>query len=124
MNVGIASGWAALATVAAAALAGRMLRRGKGLPRRKLLGVHEFLGAGLLILTITHLSMSARAMGTADPTGIWIATGALLAILVQIGLGVTLLEPAPGSRVAFLAHRATFSLIALLAVVHVVLDKP
>ncbi len=122
-DFGILSGWAALAAVAAAALAGRLLQRRKGRPRRYVLGIHAALAAGLLVLTVAHLSTSASAMGSADPTGIWLATGALAAILTQIVLGLTLLGAKPVSRVSFLAHRVTFGLIATLALFHVVLDK-
>ncbi len=59
-------------------------------------------------------------MGRTDAAGIWLATAALGAMLVQIVLGVTILQPGPGLRALLLTHRVTFALIAALALAHVV----
>lgn len=101
-----------------------MLGRQKARGRRRALGLHESIAIALLVLTVAHLSTSASAMGKADPTGIWLATFALVAILAQLVLGVTLIGPRPGGRALLLSHRVTFGLIAVLTVLHVVLDRP
>ncbi len=97
-----------------------LLRVGRRILRR----LHIVLGILLIPVTFFHawLSMKTVSMKSANTTGLWLATAALLLLGVQLSLGTALIRPS-GSRSLTRLHLTVGVAIVSLAGVHVLLIK-
>ena len=122
--IGFASGWLALFLIPLTAGLGWLLRRfarGRFTVRMR---PHYFLGYAALVLTLVHLSESMGGMGGANPTGIWLATLATLALGVQALVGTNLQSPGL-YRVALRRwHLVAFAGAFVFAAGHVAYNAP
>ena len=122
MNQTLSTGftaWMVAAMLVAQALLG-LLRVGRRILRR----LHIVLGILLIPVTFFHawMSMKTVSMKSANTTGLWLATAALLLLGVQLSLGTALIRPS-GSRSLTRLHLTVGVAIVSLAGAHVLLIK-
>ena len=123
MTVSASSGWIAFALIPLAASSGWVLRRIGGRYALRM-RPHYVVGYGAAALAAAHAWASAGTMGGADARGIWIATIAVLELLAQTFLGVSLQAPGVYRVPLRRWHGVTFFAVLALAAVHVVLNGP
>ena len=119
------AGWIAVLALVLVSLLPFALRRLRvaGKTRRNAMRAHYILGFAVLGFSLIHASspMSAGLMRSSDQMGLWIATFALVGLIVQLALGIEL-RAAPVAtglrRSHFLVMLAAVGLIAG----HVALD--
>ena len=124
MTLSALSGWLAFGVIPLGAVSGvvlRRVRRGRFALRMR---PHYVLGYGAAGLAATHAWAAAGGMAGADGAGIWCATCASAALLLQLFYGVSL--QAPGAYRAGLRrwHVITFWAVVALAAAHVVRNGP
>lgn len=123
MIAGPLAGWIALALVPAAAAAGWALRRfAQGAFVRRM-RPHFVFGYAALALALFHVGLSMGAMRGADSTGIWLATIALLALILQTLIGTNLQSPGGYRRPLRAWHLLLFAAIGALGIGHVALNS-
>lgn len=120
------SGWilaVGLATVIGWPYAlGRSFRSAQPLHAR--MQPHYVLGYALVPFAFVHAMAGMTPAAMADPLGVYLATGAALLALVQIGVGLTLRDAHRGARRTLRrGHLAIGSAIALAAGAHIVHDS-
>lgn len=99
---------------------------GSSRPFLKRLWPHYWIGYGLPVIAFYHawLPMS-RGMQRLNQTGIWLATLALILLIVQLFIGITLRGPLrEGGRRLRGIHFGTMALLAGLILVHIALNRP
>jgi hypothetical protein len=87
---------------------------------------HFWLGYAILGLVFAHawVAMSAGGAGRADLAGLFLATGALVLVVVQVAVGLNLRDlHRPGRRKLRRAHFWVMVGIATLAIGHIALDS-
>jgi len=122
--IGLASGWVALLLIPITAIVGwalRRLARGRFTIRMR---PHYFFGYGALVFALVHLSASMGAMGRANATGIWLATGATFALGLQALIGTNLQSPGLYRAPLRRWHLVAFACAAVFAAGHVAYDAP
>jgi hypothetical protein len=123
------SGWAGVMLVGSGLAMPYLLRgvsRAKT-PYLRRLWPHYWLGYLALLVSSAHAWLAMRSGNTRgiNPSGIWIATIALLIMLWQIAVGLLLRDPAQSSRRTLRRiHFWTMTLVAGLIVVHIALNRP
>jgi hypothetical protein len=117
-------GWAAIAAIPLAAVLGAVLRRATFARLALRMRPHYVLGYGALAIAVAHVVTAGRSMSSADATGIWIGTLALLVLILQAFVGASL--QAPGAYRALLRrwHALAFWSALAFALVHTALDAP
>ena len=88
---------------------------------------HYWAGAAIGVLVVVHawVALSGTLARRVDATGLDLATAALVAILVQLSLGLRLRDPARRDRRSLRRfHRGLVVLILVLVAGHVLLDTP
>jgi hypothetical protein len=70
------------------------MRQARRVPYLRRLRPHFWAGYSLLGLSLFHAGTVMRAMGLADPRGIWAATAAILLMFLEVFLGLSLREGA------------------------------
>jgi hypothetical protein len=96
-------------------------------PYLRRLWPHYWLGYMAFLVSSAHgwLAMRSGNMRSINPSGVWIATIALLIILWQIAVGLMLRDPAQSNRRTLRrTHFWTMTLVAGLIVVHIALNRP
>jgi hypothetical protein len=117
------SGWLALTVFAATLivpLGVRALRIG-GRQRRRFMTLHFALGIAVPALGLAHAAIPLRAAGMygLKVQGLVFATGALLLLFVQAGLGIALREDVAARPIVRSAHLATMLAVATLIALHI-----
>jgi hypothetical protein len=117
-------GWAAIAAIPLAAALGAVLRRATFARLALRMRPHYVVGYGALAIAVAHVVTAGRSMSSADATGIWIGSLALLVLILQAFVGASL--QAPGAYRALLRrwHAVAFWSALVFALLHVVLDAP
>ena len=117
-------GWAAIAAIPLAAALGAVLRRATFARLALRMRPHYMVGYGSLAPAVAHVVTAGRSMGSADATGIWIGSLALLVLILQAFVGASL--QAPGAYRALLRrwHAVAFWSALVFALVHTALDAP
>lgn len=123
MTVSASSGWIAVALIPLAAVTGWVLHRIGGRYALRM-RPHYVIGYGAVALTGAHAWTSTGTMGGADARGIWIGVIALLAIVVQTFLGMSLQAPGAYRIPLRRWHGIVFFAVLPLAAVHVALNGP
>jgi hypothetical protein len=123
-SLSAAGGWAAIAAIPFTAVLGAVLRRATFARLALRMRPHYVLGYGALATAVAHVVASARSMGSADVTGIWIGALALLVLILQAFVGASL--QAPGAYRALLRrwHAVAFWSALVFALAHAALDAP
>jgi len=124
MTFAAVSGWIALALIPIAALGGwvlRRVRRGRFALRMR---PHYVLGYAAATFAAVHLGTSLDGMAGAAALGIWSATLAFVAMLLQAFLGISLQAPGAYRLILRRWHVATLVAILGLVVGHVALKSP
>jgi hypothetical protein len=88
---------------------------------------HYWLGYLAFFISFAHAWFAMRGgnMRGMNLSGVWIATLALLVMLWQIGVGLTLRDPVQSRRRALRRlHFWTMALVAGLIVFHIALNRP
>lgn len=96
-------------------------------PYLRRLWPHYWLAYIALLVSSAHawLAMRSGKMHGINPSGVWIATIALLIILWQIAVGLMLRDPTqPNRRTLRRTHFWTMTLVAGIIVVHIALNRP
>jgi hypothetical protein len=119
-----AIGWIALLLLPAVALMGWLLRRRRAGTRKLRMRPHLMIGYAVLLLAGVHMWLSVGGMGSANGTGIWLATFAILALCVQAFIGTNLQSPGAYRPTLRRWHVIIFIAALGLAVGHVALNAP
>jgi hypothetical protein len=124
------SGWVLVmllpVTIALPFLARRARRGLTGPPLRQRLHPHYWLGYVIAAIVVVHAGVSTGtgAALRADAPGVYLATGALLLVFVQLFLGLLLREPSLRRRtVVRRRHVWVMAGIVALALGHIVLNS-
>jgi len=83
---------------------------------------HFAIGYAALAVTLIHAWFSTAAMRGADSTGIWLATFALLALILQTLVGSNLQSPGAYRAPLRKWHLLLFAIVLGLAIGHVALN--
>ena len=123
------SGWFAALLFSAGLALPHMLRRVKEARRPYLrrLWPHFWIGYLVPVVAFAHawIPMSHGGTHGLNATGLWLATMALLLMIWQVGLGLTLQSPALSGRCTLRStHFWTMALMAGLIVAHIALNRP
>ncbi|MGC2129194.1 MAG: hypothetical protein WA629_03755 [Candidatus Aquilonibacter sp.] len=115
-----ATGWIAIALVAAAALLAVVLRRLRRAPSLILrMRPHFMLGYAALVVALLHTYFSLGSMRGEDPGGLWAATAALFALGTQTFVGASLQDPGGYRRPLRAWHLGILGGLVVLLVWHV-----
>jgi cytochrome b561 len=126
------TGWLAAIVLCVGAALPFVLRRTSGGDKTfaERLRLHYWLGFSIPAITFLHawIPMSAGMARGVNATGLWLATVALLLMLIQIAWGVALRTAAragrtAGRNAARKTHFWMMTVIAALSAVHVILDR-
>lgn len=96
-------------------------------PFRQRLRPHYWLGYGIAALVLLHAAVALSASGTAlmATTGVYLANGALLAVVAQVFLGLMLREQSPRRTPVYRRwHLWVMMAIVVLALGHIALSSP
>jgi hypothetical protein len=123
-SVSAAGGWAAIGAIPLAALLGAMLRRATFARLALRMRPHYVLGYGALAIAVAHVLTAGRSMGSADATGIWIGSLALLVLILQAFVGASLQAPGAYRAVLRRWHAVAFWSALAFALAHAAIDAP
>jgi hypothetical protein len=123
-SLSAAGGWAAVAAIPLAAVLGAVLRRATFARLALRMRPHYLLGYGALAIAVAHVVTAGRSMGSADATGIWIGSFALLVLILQAFVGASLQAPGAYRAVLRRWHAVAFWSALALALAHAALDAP
>jgi hypothetical protein len=119
---GFLSGWLAFSLIPVTAVAGWSLRRFVRGSLAARMRPHFALGYAALALALLHLSSYMGAMRGANASGLWFATLATLALVLQALLGSNLQSPGLYRLPLRRWHLGVFIVALTLAGLHVVYD--
>jgi hypothetical protein len=88
---------------------------------------HYWIGFTIAALTLLHavVPMSTGLMRGANLTGVYLATGALFLVFIQVFLGINLRNPKlPDRRMVRHWHFWVMAAMAILGLIHVWLNSP
>jgi hypothetical protein len=123
-SLSAAGGWAAVAAIPLAAVLGALLRRATFARLALRMRPHYAIGYGALAIALVHVVTAGRSMGSADATGIWIGTLALLVLMLQAFVGASLQAPGAYRAVLRRWHAVAFWSALAFALAHTALDAP
>jgi hypothetical protein len=123
-SVSAAGGWAAIAAIPLAAALGAVLRRATFARLALRMRPHYVLGYGALAAAVAHVVTAGRSMASADATGIWVGTIALLVLILQAFVGASLQAPGAYRTMLRRWHAVAFWSALVFALAHVVFDAP
>lgn len=124
-----ASGWLLVLLVPLTGLLAARLRRGAGMTDGTLwqrLRPHYWVGYTIAALALFHVAVATGTGAAlhADAAGLYVATGALLLVFVQVFLGLLLREPSLRRRPTIRRrHILVMVGIIVLALVHIALNS-
>jgi hypothetical protein len=123
------SGWAGIMLFGSGLIMPYLLRgvSGAKTPYLRRLWPHYWLGYLAFIVSSSHawLAMRSGNMRGIDSSGVWIATIALLIMLLQVAVGLMLRNPTQSNRRTLRRiHFLTMTFVAGFIVAHVALNRP
>lgn len=122
------SGWLGVMLFGSGLIMPYLLRGVSGIktPYLRRLWPHYWLGYLTLLVSSAHawLAMRSGNMRGINPTGVWIATIALLIMIWQVAVGLILQDPTQSNRRKLRRiHFWTMTLVAGFIVVHIALNR-